>query len=282
MKITEARIREINNNVFPRSIHLIDLNGFKFHKDAHRKNSSQVLAVDFWGCLKLSKYKNQIINMLFKHDCINWDIKFECTFKNLLNEHTSTQIDVLLESETNVIIIESKFTEDAGGSCSQTKINNRIGKPQCNGFYQTQINPINNIEEKCSLTGKGIQYWKYIFDKNIFDKNIENSPCPIKGEEFQWIRNICFAAKYGEVTNKKSECFLVYYQSDKCPISKKVANKTYLGKLKGQIKDTNAFQAISYNELLEKAILFLKAVDKDEMQVWIDLQEWMKKKEQQL
>ncbi len=90
------------------------------------------------------------------------------------------------------------------------------------------------------------------------------------------MRNICFAEAYTK--HKKNECFLVYYKSEKCPISKKVDNGTYLGKLKGKIKNPRSFLPISYNELLDKAISHLD-FDANEKQIWVDLQKWIKNKE---
>jgi len=281
------KIQSIKDNLFKRSIEAIDdYTKFDWHNyngviDTDKINSSQALAIDFWGCLKLSPYKNKIINDIFNKNCSNWKVIFEYANKALLSEITPTQIDVILESETFAIIIESKFSEANGGHCSQTK-KTTYHPFQCNGNYEEQVNPVNGINSKCTLTGKKILYWDYIDNLTTFNKKANYSPCPFRKEEFQWIRNICFADAYGKYRNIATESYLVYYKSDKCPISRKVENQTYLGRLKGNIKNPKSFQPISYNDLLSIVISSLDSKNSDEQQIWIELQEWMKKKEREL
>lgn len=281
MIIDIKKIENIKNNLFYRSINSIDdYYKFDWHNykgviDTDKINSSQALAIDFWGCLKLSQFKNQLINMFFNKSEDNWEIKFEYTDKFLLSEKRPTQIDVIVESRACAIIIESKFTESDGGGCSQIDKNEK-GFYQCNGKYEEQINPVNNIKSKCALTGKGIKYWDYIDILTDFEKSKDFNPCPFKNGEYQWMRNICFAKAYAK--NRKNECYLVYYRSEKCYISKKVDDGTYLGQLKGKIKNTKSFQPISYNEILENFISYLD-FDVNEQQVWVELQKWMKNKE---
>lgn len=286
MNIDTKKIKSIKKNLFYRSINSIDdYFNFDWHNyngniDTDKINSSQALAIDFWGCLKLSPYKNQLINIFFDKNNDDWEIKYEYVDKSILSEKRPTQIDVIVESETCAIIIESKFTEQDGGGCSQTN-KTKQGFYQCNGKYEEQINPINNIKSKCALTGKGIKYWDYIDILTDFRKGKSYNPCPFNGGEYQWMRNICFAEAYANIKHKKNECFLVYYKSEKCSISKKVDNKIYLGKLKGKIKNPKSFLPISYNQLLEKAILYLDC-DIGERQVWVDLQKWIKDKEMKI
>lgn len=283
MNIDAKKIKSIKKNLFYRSINSIndyfnfDWHNYKGNIDTDKINSSQALAIDFWGCLKLSPYKNQLINMFFDKNGTNWELIYEYIDKSLLSEKRPTQIDIILESEKCAVIIESKFTEQDGGGCSQIN-KTKKGFYQCNGNYEHQTNPKNNIKSKCSLIGKGIKYWDYIDILTNFKKDKTYNPCPFIGGEYQWMRNICFAEAYAKTKHKKSDCFLVYYKSKKCSISEKVNDKTYLGKLKGKIKNPNSFLPISYNELLEKAILYLD-FDTDEKQIWVDLQKWMNKKE---
>lgn len=281
MKIDIKKIETIKSNLFYRSINSIDdYYSFDWHNyegeiDTDKINSSQALAIDFWGCIKLSPYKNQLLNMLFHKNDDNWAIKLEYIDKSLMSEIRPTQIDVIVESESSVIIIESKFTEQEGGGCSQIR-KTKQGFYQCNGKYEDQINPTNEIKSKCALTGKGIKYWEYIDTLTDFSKDKDYNPCPFKGGEYQWVRNICFAKTYAK--NKSSECYLVYYRSNKCSISKKVDNGTYLGKLKGKIKNPKSFLPISYNELLEKVISYFD-FDANEKKIWSDLQKWLINKE---
>jgi len=279
MVTDNKKIESIKKNLFKRSINAIsDYQRFEWHKAADEANSSQALAIDFWGCLKLSPQKDKIINTLFNKKNNNWKIKFEYADKSLLSEKRPTQIDVIIESDTYAIIIESKFTEANGGNCSQTKKTKNFSF-QCNGNYEEQINPVNGVSSKCALTGKKILYWDYIDSLTELNKHTEQTPCPFQKGEFQWIRNICFAEAYAKRQKINTESYLVYYKSDKCSISKKVKNQTYLGNLKGKLNNPKSFQPISYNELLSKIIKSFEAKDSNEKQIWIELQNWMKNKE---
>jgi hypothetical protein len=287
MTIEKSVIEGIKRNIFDRSIDSIeDYQKFDWHKngkniDTNQANSSQALAIDFWGCLKLSKYKNQLINKLFDKNEKNWFINFEYEDKSLLSEKKATQVDILIESENCVLVIESKFTEKEGGRCSQTN-KDKNGVYQCNGKYEKQTNPRNNnIESQCALTGKGIKYWEFIDELTYYKKNETYDPCPFKGGEYQWMRNICFAEAYAKKYNVDSESYLVYLDSEKCSVSNKVKKGTYLGKLKGMIKDEKAFAPRSYNELISKCISYLES-DTEEKNIWIDLEKWIINKEKQI
>jgi hypothetical protein len=284
----KEKIGQIKHNIFYRSQNAIqDYTIFDWHVhggviDTDRINSSQALAIDFWGCLKISPQKDSIINNLFNKNCINWDIEFEFTDKTLMSEIKPTQIDIKIESDSCVIILESKFTENNGSNCSQLKTN-KTGLKQCSGGYEEQINPVNNIKSKCALTGKKIRYWDYIDLLTEFDKTITYNPCPFRKGEYQWMRNICFAEAYSQkYNNKQIESYLVYYKSNKCPISAKVDNETFLGNLKGKILNSKAFKSISYNDLVLSVISFTALTYPEEKQVWLDLQEWMNKKEKEI
>lgn len=284
-KPDEAKIKNIKQNLFYRSQASIDnYENFVWHQYSDKHNSSQALAIDFWGCLKNSPLKVQIINMLFGKDCESWKISLEYTDKSLMSEIIPTQIDILFENEHHAIIIESKFKEREGGSCSQTK-GTKDCEYQCDGNYKSQTNRANRTytgKSKCALTGKGIKYWDFISTLTTFDKNETYVPCPFKGEEFQWMRNICFTEAYSKKNNKKGESYLVYYKSNKCPISKKINDDTYLGKLKGNILNPQSFQPLAYNDLLENVINFLNAIDINEQRVWLELKKWMSDKESKL
>lgn len=281
-------IKRIKTNIFYRSVDSIsDYKNFDWHKgknkmaDADKVNSSQALTIDFWGCLKVSPLKDELINLIFNKKEKDWNIKFEFTDKGLLSEtRSATQIDVLIKSDNYVIVIESKFTENNGGSCSQVN-KTKNGLYQCNGNYETQINPINNIKSKCALSGKGIKYWDYIDELTNFNKKNDYLPCPFKKGEYQWMRNICFADSYAKENKVEAESYLIYLKSNKCSISKKVAQDTFLGGLKNQIKNNMTFKPISYNELLSKCISFLK-IDSKEKEIWIELEKWVLDKEQMI
>ena len=279
MKITNDKIASIKNNLFYRSRDIVeDYTSFPWHKyiaevDTDKVQSSQALAIDFWGCLNSSKFKDELINNYFNIISSDWNIELEYTDASLLNESPSTQIDVLLTSVNHAIFIESKFTE-GGGRCSQPK-------KQCNGNYQLQINPKNGIKNKCALTGKGIKYWDYIDSITEFKKDNEYLPCPIKGMEYQWMRNLCFAKAFSEENGGVSVVnYLFYYNSPKCHIASLIPNNNYLGTLKEKLN--SSFYAKSYNDYIDFCIAYLEQKDPIEMKVWMELKSWLTKKEQRI
>jgi len=122
-----------------------------------------------------------------------------------------------------------------------------------------------------------------------YDENLDYSPCPFADGAFQWMSNICFAEAYAKAKNIRCETYLVYYKSSaycifnkrlKCPISDQIKDRSYLGSLKDQIKDTKSLAPISYNSLVDKAILSLK--DDSEKKVWKNLKAWIEQKVSQL
>ena len=281
LNLTNAKINSIKKNLFHRSLDIIeDFHTFSWHQykgniDTDQINSSQAIAIDFWGCIHSSPYKNELINELFGTEAEEWNIELEYTDCALLNEPTSTQIDVFLQSPQKVIFVESKFTEKRGGSCSQPP-------KQCNRNYQLQINQNNGIRSKCALTGKGIRYWDVIEEVINYKKNADYIPCPFKGMEYQWMRTICFAKAYSDMLGKiPYATYLFYYDSNKCPISGLVGKGNYLGTLKGHLK-RREFEAKSYNNCIRQCIEFLKTKDEKEMNVWEELEQWLREKEERL
>ncbi len=281
------------NNIFYRSQDAIeDYNSFDWHKykkepDSYKPQSSQALAIDVFGCLKLSPIKNQLINLFFKNTSnSDWKMKFEYSDENLLNEKTSTQIDVVLESNKLVYLVECKFTE-TGGSCSQTNKLKSIGNlPQCNGNYEMQKNPHPdyNFESKCALTGKGIRYWEFIDKLFTYSSSNEYHPCPFKGSEYQWMRNICFTKAFSEHYNIKCKSIIFYYDSsDISPFFRKNQKNMEFGKITDKIKEEYKPECVGYLEFIGFCISFCKNNNQQkEQKVWEELLTWLNKKETQV
>ena len=185
--MTELERESVTKNIFCKSRKIIDeLEDSKWHRnqnkviDTNVVHSSQALALDVFGFLKYTDSKDLIINNVFNVTDSNWNVIFEFTDKDLLNETTSTQIDVILESEKYIITIECKFTEPDGGNCSQTSKDKKTNLQQCSGNYEMQVNPKNNIKSFCALSGKGIKYWDFISEIYGINKNVPLKPCPFK------------------------------------------------------------------------------------------------------
>ncbi|MHA1972496.1 MAG: PGN_0703 family putative restriction endonuclease [Candidatus Hodarchaeales archaeon] len=154
---------------------------------------------------------------------------------------------------THMFYFESKFTETSGGTCSQVKPlqkGSNKGKIQCNGQYEIQTNPMNNIESKCALTGKNIRYWEYL-DK-IFKKEIYSTKgCPFSGSWYQWMRNLTVCYAVAKNQRKKPVFILIYVDGISFPIAQEIKSKEWL-RFKNLIKsDEILLKTISYQELLQ-------------------------------
>lgn len=274
-KILNAKLEQIKLNMFPIAFDSIELPlEIKWHKFAHLCNSSQVLAFDIFGTIKASKFKDKIINEICKIISLNTDKEWQVQLEyepeeNILNETKSSQIDVRISSDNTEIIIECKFTEKEAGRCSQTKKLSKganVGKTQCNGNYEMQINPVNNIESKCCLTGKGIKYWDYI--NNIYDIDTAKDyhPCPFNSSNYQLMRNFCIVED-NRLHNKNSKFLIVYVDSDKLQISESINTDTIFGNFKPK-QDYYSF--LSYQKIINIGLEVSKN-DSNDNQIWRDL-----------
>jgi len=278
----KEKLNKIKNNMFPHAFDSIEEpEKVKWHSKAHQKNSSQVLAFDVFGTLKISKYKDEIINMISFVNDKEWNVELEYEpDKNILNEPKSSQIDVRIWTEKTELIIECKFTEKDGGACSQTKTiskGSNKGKQQCNGNYEDQINLVNNISSKCALSGKDIKYWDYIGDiYPSLDKSKTYSPCPFNSGSYQWMRNLCLV-KNNLKQKKNSKFLLVYVESEKLHVSKMVEeNKVF----NDALPKSDLYSFLSYQEIINFGLQVSKT-DINEHQIWNDLKIFFDKKVKQ-
>ena len=196
----------VRDNLYPASHGAIeDWRAFPWHRDranqiqAHKAHSSQAIAIDVFGTLKMSADRDRVLNAIAERVGVAsgspWAITLEWMDSDrLLREPRPTQVDVLAVGSLAALVIECKFTEPGGQwQCSQTAVS-RSGKRQCNGSYADQINPGNGVRAHCALTGKGIRYWEYIPEAFALDPGVDHTPCPFKGDAYQWMRNAVLAA----------------------------------------------------------------------------------------
>ena len=111
--------------------------------------------------------------------------------RDALGEPRPTQVDASVGGDSCVLFFECKFTEPDGGSCSQPDPlrgngPNR-GIVQCSGDYALQINPVNKIEARCSLSGKGIRYWDVVPRVLAMDARVDHHPCPFRGGAYHFL-----------------------------------------------------------------------------------------------
>jgi hypothetical protein len=202
-----------------------------------------------------------------------WEIALEWTDKNknVLNEPRQTQVDVKAQAQKSLIIMECKFTEQDGGSCSQVKPLQKgkyKGICQCDGSYRVQTNPVNGKEECCALTAKGIRYWDLIPEIFEFDSNKEYPECPFKGGWFQWMRNLVLCR--GLAGNSlQPKVAVVYVDSPSMPFKQKMESGEW-AKFLGTLKKKDFLSTLSYQRVLELGAEALRSFPA-ERQTWENL-----------
>lgn len=198
---------EVRANLFASSHAAIhDWSRFRWHRDSrgmiqtHKVASSQALAIDVFGTIKVNGSRDRILSALAREcglpDAGPWVLELEWVDPdNLLCEPTPTQVDAIAFGRDSLVVIECKFTE-VGGGCSQPNsiaTGSHRGRRQCNGDYAFQINPVNAIGARCALTGKGVRYWETIPRLFGLDGEQDHRPCPFRGKAYQWMRNVVLA-----------------------------------------------------------------------------------------
>lgn len=232
----ELMIDAIKANLFAASHAAIcDWDKFPWHRDSQgvvqtcKLESSQALAIDIFGAIKVSGERDRILGALAREcglsDAGPWKLKLEWIDPdNLLHEPRPTQVDAIAFGRKALLVIECKFTE-VGGGCSQPnplrKGANR-GLRQCDGNYASQMNPVNRQTARCALTGKGVRYWETI--PRIFGLDAEQDyrPCPFKGESYQWMRNVVLADRLSSARGIPSALVAAYADADGFATAKKV------------------------------------------------------------
>lgn len=250
----------------------------------HKPHSSQALAIDVFGTIKVSQYRDLILGQLAEHVGLRpvgpWDVSLEwCSPDNELREKRQTQIDAVAVSGSTLMFFECKFTE-SGGSCSQTeplKKGPHKGITQCNGKYQLQSNPVNGISSMCALTGKGIVYWDAIPRILPYSTQIEYAPCPFAGSYFQWMRNLTVCFERARTTFKRPVVIVTYADHPKLEISQILASSNWRAFADSVREEAITFSSMSYQRIIglaESAVADLP----DEVAIWQRLRRWVEQK----
>ncbi|WP_370007146.1 PGN_0703 family putative restriction endonuclease [Sinorhizobium fredii] len=269
----------VRKNLFPASHAAIsDWLTFPWHRDrtnriqAHKAHSSQAIAIDVFGTLKMSTDRDRVLDAIARRVGVAaggpWSISLEWTDTDrLLGEPRPTQVDALAVGSKAVLVIECKFTEP-GGKCSQTAASSS-GKPQCNGSYINQVNPSSGVRSRCTLAGKGIRYWEYIPKVFALDPVADYMPCPFAGDAYQWMRNAVLAAAIGEHRNLEAAAVAAFADHPSFPTARKAKRDMIDAGFGGQA----AITPISYQEIIDIA----RHVGLDQ-ELWTDLSAWVSQK----
>lgn len=289
MEFSDEVVSRIRRNVFDAAQPaILDWKKFQWHTgrsgdcDSDQKKSSQALAVDVFGTLKMSNRRNEILNELCTQIGLtasqDWEIELEYQDpKNPLKERRLTQVDAVATSKNHVVFFECKFTETDGGSCRQIlpiEKGARKGEIQCSGNYSLQRNPVNGKEAYCALSGKGILYWDIIPEVFDYGSTQEISPCPFRYSWYQWMRNLVNCYKIAQDRRCKPAFIVIYADGSSFSMARKIYTKEWR-ELKNHVRgDQIAFETMSYQNLISMA----RALDQDPDAPWSRLQEWVESK----
>jgi hypothetical protein len=277
----ELKIK-IENNLFPPARPAVEpWDKFPWHLDRSnlcdtwKIHSSQALAIDVFGTLMILAQPSR--DAIFDSICkkLNvppggpWQVHLEWLDpKNLLKEPRPTQVDAVAVGRFTFILFEVKFTERQAGSCSQTMRLARVGQAQCNGNFELQVNPANQISNRCALTGKGIRYWEIIPQIFRLDSGDDSRPCPFAGQEYQWMRNLVLTRAIAEATHKSS-AFAIAYMGPNLPISDYLKSERWTAFQSLLRPETPAPIAIEIRELMRAAMVIEPSLT--ELTAWVDM-----------
>jgi hypothetical protein len=192
---------------------------FKWHAHSDSPRSSQAFCVSAFGSLRSVSAKDNILNALFARHIPDlprcegrrWTIRLEAEDPDLLSERGSNQptsIDALCSTDNAVVCIESKFVTDAAagfGSCGQ--------HPRtCHGFHGPGSDKAKGTQAWCRLEnweGKRSprNYWSFgrrWFRPEVFRVQSAGEVCPLRGANYQLMRNFLFAAALAERDRRSS------------------------------------------------------------------------------
>jgi len=237
-----------------------------------------VLAIDVFGTVQnhplCDLLVSELVTTVFREQMSDiaqqgWTVKLEFRVPaDMFGEPRPTQLDVLLENDTAVVVLECKFSE-AGGPCSQPP-------KQCNGRYEMQTNLKNDRRARCALTGKGVEYWRWIPRYFTLDNAQSYDPCPFAGPAYQYMRNLLVAGRMARWNKRRGAFGIVYVEGERFPMAVEVtdANSKW-GRFQNLLRSdcVVSVAAISYQALLE---LWCKAHPADT--TLYELAEWVHQK----
>ncbi len=104
-----------------------------------------------------------------------------------LGEPRPTSLDVYLDGPRRVAV-EVKLSEAAFGVCSRPRLlatDSRFQQDHCDGSFSIQ----RGRQTRCSLSERGILYWRFVPQVFIWSGTQDHRPCPL-GATYQLVRNI--------------------------------------------------------------------------------------------
>jgi len=284
--------RQIEDNLFPSSLPAVEpWDEFPWHldqagqPDTYKEHSSQALAIGIFGTIKAAAPTERdtilaaIASELGVPTVGPWTVELEWVDDgNVIRERRRTQVDALARSPLAQIFFECKFTESDGGSCSQKdslKKGTNKGTVQCNGNYLRQVNPVNQREAMCALSGKGIRYWEVVPQVFHFSADACHHPCPFAGPWFQWMRNLTVAYETGRTSGRKSAFVVSYADAPGLPMADKIHSADWKRLSDVLRPEALPLKAIPMQRIAAIASEAVKAAGLDTAK-WRGLSEWVK------
>lgn len=202
-----------NTTLYPKALLAGEGASLRWHKDAHRPQSSQVFCVSAFGTLRHLPVRDGVIRQLLglpdgaTTSDPTWSIELEKVQADLLSEYgrvKASSVDALLLNRQAVFCVESKFSTDAKygfRGCSQPE-KDKNGVINCAGYYGPGSDLKTNTNAWCRLEiwdgdRSPRTYWtlgRAFFRESIFAKQADHEKCPFNGPFYQLMRNFLFAA----------------------------------------------------------------------------------------
>lgn len=209
---------------------------------AAQPHSSQALCVSVFETIGLrpAATREAILKDLLTHAGIGFDALHGAEIETEVREHrgvlneigggTPTSLDGLVWWESGVMTIESKFTEQEFGGCSQVRPSKVPASDQrfdpgeptkgfanCTGRHEvgSDLKPLTQpLEAACRLNVRDRNrrprlYWDLAPKLFEPDVNALGQPCPFRGDPYQLMRNMSFAYKWARDRHLPQFAFLV-------------------------------------------------------------------------
>ena len=185
------------------------------HRWYGNMGSSQALAVSVFGTI-MKRGDLGLLAEICEDDgsplLLNLDREGHPEFDypiSALNEPTPTSIDIFLPGRMRNVALECKLWEDKLGPCSQ------VDRKKCNGNYEKQKG--RKQDERCYLTGRGVEYWNYIPQLFRWRADVDHFPCPIL-EPYQLVRNVLAVAISPDTKQIRGESITILVYDDRNPV----------------------------------------------------------------
>lgn len=185
------------------------------HRWFRSMTSSQAIAQSVFGNLKLydcllllNELTDDDGSRLFGEERVSADNFFMERKVDSLGEPQPTSLDGFISGDYRVAI-ECKLTESEVGSCSRPQLKEKASNYEpdfCEGTYTRQ----RGRTSRCSLTERGVLYWRFVSEVFRWSRDTNLVPCPLY-ENYQLVRNIlAVAVRDGSASLGRGHVVLVY------------------------------------------------------------------------